>query len=165
MPPPASLAYSHAAPGALYHSGVPAENNTSGRGGTESAPAWVGGWSFAAAVPFGMFALYNGMQVWGIVGILLTLLGLWLGPLALPFCIGYVVYLGIKGREQAWQWRRFTDRAQFESIMRVWNIAGMVCLVIVPLIWLLWAAVLLSSMMNSPGFFAETGDPGCYTGG
>ena len=165
VPPPTSLAYRHAAPNTLYHTSLPAKDNTSGHGDVAAAPAGVGGWSFAAAVPFGLFALYNGMQVWGIIGILLTVFGLWLGPLALPFCIGYIVYLGIKGRELAWHWRRFADRTQFEATMRVWNIAGVFSLIIGPLIWLVWTVLLLSNMFNSPGFVADTCDPGGYTGG
>lgn len=163
VPAPGSLAYSHAAPGALYNSGLVDEENTSGRGYDQPVPVWAGGWNFAAAVPFGLFALYNGMHTWGVVGILLTVLGIWMGPLMLPFCIGYIFYLGLKGREMAWRGRRFANRAQFETTMRVWNVVGAISLIVGPLICLVWILLLFSNMVDMPAFFTDTGDPGCYT--
>jgi hypothetical protein len=151
------------ASGAIYHPGIAEEDNTSGWGYSKPAPERASGWSFAAAVPFGLFALYNGMHAWGVIGILLTVFGLWCGPLALPFVIGYVVYLGIKGRELAWRGRRFADTAQYEATMRVWNIVGAISLVIGPALALFWTIMILSSLNDMSGMMIDPGDSGCYT--
>ncbi|MBN2083338.1 zinc ribbon domain-containing protein [bacterium] len=137
------------------------DDNTSGWGAQKSIPDYIRGWSFVGFVPFGMFALYNGQQAWGVAGILLTVLTFPFGFLAWPLMIGYAVYLGLKGRELAWHGRRFASAEEYEQTMRAWNIAGMISLVLPPLqaIWHIMFWMKMFSLFT----LDPTGTPGGCT--
>jgi hypothetical protein len=163
VPAPGTIGYSFGALDSPYQTELDVDENSSGWGYARPAPAWTGGWSFAGAVPFGLFALYNGMHVYGLAGILLSVFGLPLILLLWPFSIGYIVYLGFKGRELAWRGRRFADRREYEQAMRSWNIAGAWSLLLVVVLYVLWAALFVNSVDVTPLLAPGAADPSCYT--
>jgi len=163
IPAPESFSYSLGTAEANYHTELVAEENSSGWAYARPTPVWARGWTFAGAVPFGLFALYNGMHVYGLVGILLSVFGLPFVWLLWPLSIGYIVYLGLRGRELAWRGRRFTDRLHYEQTMRSWNIAGAWSLAIVAVLYLLWIGLVLSSFGGLPMLSPAPADPSCYT--
>jgi len=134
--------------------------NTSGWGTNKPVPDFARGWSFAGLVPFGMFALYNGQQAWGVAGILLTVLTFPGGFLAWPLMIGYVVFIGLKGRELAWQGRRFTSRKQYEDTMRVWNTVGLFSLAL-PVLQAVWQIMFWLKLFSLPIYDPATAPGGC----
>lgn len=101
--------------------GLPADGNTSGMGPGYPLPQEANGWTFAGFIPYGLFAFLNGNTTWGVIGLLLSIFGLH---------IVYVIYIGIKGREMAWQGRRFESVRQFSDTMREWNKWGLIVLII-----------------------------------
>jgi hypothetical protein len=163
IPAPGSFSYGHDSAAASYQSELNAEENTSGWGQARPAPYWASGWTFAGAIPFGLFALYNGLQAYGLAGILLSVLGLPLVLLLWPFSIGYIVYIGFRGRELAWRSRRFADRRQYEQMMYSWNVAGAFSLVVVVVLYVLWIALVINSFGSSPLLFSGSYDPSCNT--
>lgn len=117
-PPPSQVA--PAPPGYNpYAQFQPADGNTSGMGSGYQAPPQTTGWTFAGFVPWGLFSFFNGNTTWGAIGLGLQFVGLG---------IGYAIYMGIKGREMAWQDRRFESLEQYEAVMKAWNTAGMIVL-------------------------------------
>jgi hypothetical protein len=101
--------------------GLPADGNTSGMGPGYPLPLEANGWTFAGFIPYGLFAFLNGNTTWGVIGLLLSIFGLH---------IVYVIYIGIKGREMAWQGRRFESAMQFSDTMREWNKWGLIVLIV-----------------------------------
>lgn len=83
-------------------------------------PEEVKGWSWG-----GFFLTW----VWGIFnGVLISLLAL-----IVPGPIMNVV-LGLKGREWAWQSRRWESIEHFNRVQKNWAIAGLVLLLIIPIL-------------------------------
>ncbi|MCB1220775.1 MAG: hypothetical protein H7A35_05045 [Planctomycetales bacterium] len=94
--------------------------NSSGMGAAAGVPADAQGFTAAGCVPFGLFAFANGQVALGIVGLIVC----WI-PVVSTL---YALYIGQKGKELAWQGRRFNDINQFNDTMSAWNIAGWICL-------------------------------------
>jgi hypothetical protein len=96
----------------------PPDGNTSGLGNMYPPPPEAQGWTFAGCIPFGLFGFYNGSQLWGFVGLagsIISLVG-WI----------YAIFIGIQGKQLAWQNRRFESMQQYLAVMRAWNIWGIV---------------------------------------
>jgi hypothetical protein len=102
-----------------YSPYTPTDGNTSGMGPGYNLPADTQGWSFAGFVPWGLFSFFNGNPTWGAIGLVLSVFG---------FYIVYCIYIGVKGKEMAWQGRRFESIEQFNETMRAWNTWGLVLL-------------------------------------
>lgn len=93
--------------------------NTSGQGSNAVVPEEVKGWSWG-----GFFLTW----IWGVFN------GVWLSLLAfiVPWPVMNVV-LGVKGRELAWQSKRWESVEHFNRVQRKWTIAGIV-LSVIPII-------------------------------
>jgi len=92
--------------------------NTSGRGRLDHLPEGVAGWSWGGFVFSWIWAIGNRT---------------WPGLLGLVPGVGLVmrVLLGMKGRQWAWQNRRWDSVAQFRRVQRRWSIAaGVVALLV-----------------------------------
>ncbi len=99
--------------------GPPAVQNTSGTGGP--VPEEIKGWSWGA------FWLH---WIWGIAhNVWIALLALCLGPI-------WMIVLGIKGNEWAWQHRRFDSIEQFKQTQAVWAKWGWVLCFVSLAIWI-----------------------------
>jgi hypothetical protein len=142
-PPPATAyapqEYSHyhtpmAAPvsSGYGYAPLPPDGNTSGMGTAYPAPAQSQGWTFAGCVPWGLFAFFNGNSTMGALGLVAQFFGLH---------IVYAIYMGIKGRELAWQGRRFDSVSQFEDTMKAWNRAGIIVTIVLAIFILLYFVV------------------------
>lgn len=123
-PPPPPYNPGHYAPaaygGAPYGAAPYGDVNTSGMGPGYPLPYQTQGWTFAGFVPFGLFAFVNGSVLWGVLYWLLSFFGV---------SLVYNIYVGIKGRELAWQSRRFDSLQQFEETMAAWNRWGIISLI------------------------------------
>lgn len=107
--------------------------NTSGQGSSAVVPEEVKGWSW------GGFSL---TWIWGIFN------GVWLSLLALivPWPVMNVV-LGVKGRELAWQSKRWDSVEQFKAAQHKWSIAGIILGVlglVIPIILILILIVVVA---------------------
>lgn len=107
--------------------------NTSGQGSSAVVPEEVKGWSW------GGFSL---TWIWGIFN------GVWLSLLALvvPWPVMNIV-LGVKGRELAWQSKRWGSVEQFNDTQRKWTIAGIILGVlgiVIPIILILIVIVAIN---------------------
>lgn len=160
VPPPQAFAIAHPAGSRPYGGAATTQENTSGWGAAYPLPREARGWTFAGLVPFGLFPLYNGMQAWGVAGLVLTALGFPLFFLVLPFQLAYIIYLGLKGRELAWRSRRFRTVSEFEQAMHVWNVVGMISLIVGAILLVAWCCFIFSTPFFLPGGGAGTG---CYT--
>jgi hypothetical protein len=147
--------YQQAAPPAQPYAGYgyappPPDGNTSGMGTAYPAPAFTQGWTFAGCVPWGLFAFMNGNSTMGAIGLVAQFFGLHLV---------YAIYMGIKGRELAWQGRRFDSVGQYDDTMKAWNKWGIIVTVVLGILLALyfvgvfvfafWAAS-QPGAMNSP---------------
>ena len=92
--------------------------NTSGQGSSASVPEEVKGWSWGAFLLTWIWAIGNSV---------------WIGLLALVPYVGFImsIVLGIKGREWAWQAKRWDSVKHFNKVQRNWAIAGLILLVVV----------------------------------
>lgn len=121
----------YAAPQAHFEQN--ADGNTSGLGNLYPVPPEIPGWSWGAfclnwiwagrnRVPFGLMAI-------------------------IPF-VGFfiAIVLGLKGREWAWQNRRWDSVEHFNRAQRRWSIWG-ICLLSIPLIGIM-AAIAIPSYSN-----------------
>lgn len=117
---------------------IPADGNTSGMGTGYPLPDGVDRFSFVGCIPFGIFALANKINVWGVIGLvagILLFIPTWVTPLAgLDFLfwlavIVYAVYICVAGRKLAWLNRRFDSQQQYHDTMATWNRWGIGCLV------------------------------------
>ena len=113
--------------------------NTSGTGGP--VPEEIKGWSWGA------FWLN---WIWGIAH------NVWIS--LLYFCLGliWMIVLGIKGNEWAWQHRRFDSIEQFKETQAVWSKWGWIIFAIqvaIGILWTIFAVVLAGSaaMMGEGG--------------
>lgn len=91
------------------------EGNTSGLGKGHPIPPGVKGWSWGAF-------LLN--LIWSIGN------RTWIGLLVLVPVVGFVmnILLGVKGREWAWQNKRWESVEHFNRVQKNWSIAGLVIL-------------------------------------
>jgi hypothetical protein len=101
---------------------MPADGNTSGMGDAFPPPEVAKGWTFGGIVPFGLFGFINGSPLWGAIG----LVGSFFGIVGLV----YLVYIGIQGKQIAWQSRRFDSLQQYADTMRAWNTWGLILLLV-----------------------------------
>jgi hypothetical protein len=99
-----------------------ADGNTSGMGPGYPVPQEAQGWTFAGFVPWALFAFFNGINTWGAIGLVLWFFGAYLV---------YSIYMGIKGKELAWQGRRFDSIEQFNETMKAWNTWGIIMLCVI----------------------------------
>ena len=115
--------------------------NNSGSAEPWQVPRSVPGLTMAGFVPYGLYAFYNGMILWGVLGLLANI---FFAPLYLVYT-GYIVFYG---RSEAWRHRRFRTMADYEGTMSAWNTAGIVCCLLLALMILVWswAIMVLSSM-------------------
>lgn len=93
------------------------EENTSGMGKDHELPPGVKGWSWGAFQFNWIWACFNKT---------------WFGLLALIPLVGIIVsfYLGFKGRELAWQNKRWDSLEHFNRVQRRWSAWGVGLLVI-----------------------------------
>ena len=107
---------------------VPTIANTSGTGGP--VPEEIKGWNWGA------FWL---SWIWGIAH------NVWISLLC--FCLGliWMIVLGIKGNEWAWQHRQFDSIEQFKETQAAWSKWGWIILaiqVVIGIVWVIFAVVL-----------------------
>ncbi|WP_211232031.1 pilin [Pseudoduganella violaceinigra] len=104
----------YAAPLAAYE--VEDGENTSGMGKFYPAPPEVAGWSWGAFFFSWIWAIGNRT---------------WIGLLALFPYLGFImaIVLGVKGREWAWQNKRWDSIEHFNRVQRLWSIWA-ACLVL-----------------------------------
>lgn len=93
------------------------QENTSGMGKDHPLPAGIKGWSWGALFWNWIWAIGNKT---------------WIGLLAVIPYIGFIVVivLALKGREWAWQNKRWESVEHFQRVQRAWSIwAGIVFVV------------------------------------
>ena len=97
-------------------SDVSSGENNSGEGKGSVPPPGVKGWSWGAF-------LFN--WIWAIAN------KTWIGLLALVPYVGFVaaIYLGVKGRELAWQNKRWDSLEHFNRVQRLWSMWGAIIFV------------------------------------
>ncbi|SFG35404.1 hypothetical protein SAMN05518865_11151 [Duganella sp. CF458] len=97
-----------------------ANGNSSGLGNMYPVPAEVPGWSWGAFTLNWIWAIGNRT---------------WFGLMALIPYVGLIIaiVLGVKGREWAWQNKRWDSVEHFNRVQRRWSIWGL-CLMIIPLL-------------------------------
>ncbi len=95
---------------------VAAGENNSGEGKGSVPPPGVKGWSWGAF-------LFN--WIWAIAN------KTWIGLLALIPYVGFIaaIYLGVKGRELAWQNKRWDSLEHFNRVQRLWSMWGAIIFV------------------------------------
>ena len=95
--------------------------NTSGQGSGAPVPEEVKGWSWGGFLLSWIWAIGNSV---------------WIGLLALVPYVGFImsIVLGIKGREWAWQAKRWESVEHFKRVQKNWTIAGLIVAVIIPVI-------------------------------
>lgn len=103
--------------------------NTSGLGKGHEIPDGVKGWSWGAFFLNWIWAIGNKT---------------WIGLLALIPYVGFIMafVLGFKGREWAWQNKRWDDLDHFNRVQKRWSAWG-VGLIVVPALIGILAAVLI----------------------
>jgi uncharacterized membrane protein YeaQ/YmgE (transglycosylase-associated protein family) len=96
-----------------------ADNNSGGGSGVKP-PDGVKGWSWGAFLLSWIWSLGNGV---------------WMGLLALVPYVGFLmaIYLGIRGREHAWQSKRWESLEHFNRVQRSWSKWGIVFVVVAAL--------------------------------
>lgn len=89
------------------------EINNSGQGKVVNLPDGVKGWSWGAFLLNWIWAIGNKT---------------WIGVLAIIPYVGFIVtiYLGIKGRELAWQNKRWDSVEHFQQVQKKWSFWGVV---------------------------------------
>ena len=94
------------------------DGNTSGQGSGAAVPESVKGWGWGPFLMTWLWAIGNNV---------------WIGLLALIPYLGFImtIILGIKGREWAWQAKRWDSVKHFNKVQRNWAIAGLILLVVV----------------------------------
>ena len=97
-------------------SDVATGENNSGEGKGSVPPPGVKGWSWGAF-------LFN--WIWAIAN------KTWIGLLALVPYVGFIaaIYLGVKGRELAWQNKRWDSLEHFNRVQRLWSMLGAIIFV------------------------------------
>lgn len=127
----------YAAPQAQFMKSAVA--NSSGLGKGHPLPPEVQGWSWGAFFLNWIWAIGNST---------------WIGLLALVPYLGFVmaIVLGVKGREWAWQNKRWDDIEHFNRVQRRWSIWG-ACLVIIPVTGMIAAMII-------PAYYGYKSDAG-----
>lgn len=149
IPPPGTVPGPSSLP--AYQQGYfqsPYEGNTSGMGPGYPVPFEARGWTFAGFVPYGLFAFVNGSVLWGVLYFILGLI--------------YSIFIGIQGKELAWQNRRFDSVEQYNETMRIWNIWGIVCLaalVAFAIIYAIFFSMIMAFAMSEAGNAGMTPTP------
>lgn len=87
--------------------------NTSGMGKGHPMPDGIKGWSWGAFCFNWLWAVFNKT---------------WIGLLAFVPYIGFIVsiVLGVKGREWAWQNKRWDSVEHFNRVQRKWSLWGLI---------------------------------------
>jgi Tfp pilus assembly major pilin PilA len=116
----------YAAPQSAYED-KPGEN-TSGMGNLYPVPPEASGWSWGAFSLNWIWAIGNRT---------------WIGLLALVPYLGFIVaiILGVKGREWAWQNKRWDSIEHFNRVQRRWSIWG-ACLLLIPVLGIMAAVAI-----------------------
>jgi len=99
---------------------VATTDNTSGQGSSAVVPEEVKGWSWGGFLLSWIWAVGNSV---------------WIGLIALVPYVGFVmsIILGIKGREWAWQAKRYESVEQFKKTQHKWDMWSIVlALLIIP---------------------------------
>ncbi len=88
-------------------------SNTSGLGKGHPIPEGVTGWSWGAFVLSWIWALGNRT---------------WIGLIALIPYIGFImaIVLGVKGKQWAWQNKKWESVEHFQKVQRRWSIVGFI---------------------------------------
>jgi hypothetical protein len=159
VPSPQAFATAHAAGAQTYGGTATTQENTSGWGAAYPLPREARGWTYAGIVPFGLFPLYNGLQAWGVAGLVLTALGFPLFFLVWPLQLAYMIYIGLRGRELAWRSRRFRTLSEYEQAMHVWNVVGMISLIVGAFLLVAWGWYIF----NSPVFVPVNSSGDCVS--
>lgn len=104
------------APVSLVKPGAGSAENTSGMGKGAALPDGVKGWSWGAFLFNWIWAIFNKT---------------WIGLLCFIPYIGIVmsIYLGVKGRELAWQNKRWDSLEHFNRVQRQWSKWGVIIVV------------------------------------
>lgn len=123
---PDEVANVYAAPQA--HIEERTDGNTSGLGDLYPVPPEIPGWSWGA---FALNWIWAGRN------------RVWFGLMALIPYVGLIIaiVLGVKGREWAWQKRRWDSIEHFNRVQRRWSIWG-VCLMIIPVLGIVAAVAI-----------------------
>lgn len=87
------------------------QENNSGQGKVAALPEGIKGWSWGAFLLSWIWAIGNKT---------------WIGVLAIVPYIGFLfsIYLGIKGRELAWQNKRWDSIEHFQNVQKKWSFWG-----------------------------------------
>ena len=93
------------------------DENTSGMGKGYEIPDSIKGWSWGAFFFSWIWAIFNKT---------------WIGLLALIPYVGFIIsiILGVKGREWAWQNKRWDSVEHFNRVQRKWSLWALVFFVI-----------------------------------
>ena len=85
--------------------------NNSGQGKVDNLPEGIKGFSWGAFLLSWIWAIGNST---------------WIGLLALVPYVGFIVsiYLGFKGREMAWQNKRWASVEHFQRVQKQWSFWG-----------------------------------------
>ena len=88
-----------------------ASENNSGQGKVDDLPEGIKGFSWGAFLLSWIWAIGNST---------------WIGLLALVPYVGFIVsiYLGFKGREMAWQNKRWDSVEHFQRVQKQWSFWG-----------------------------------------
>lgn len=100
--------------------------NTSGMGKGHPLPEGVKGWSWGAFLLNWIWSIGNST---------------WIGLLSIVPYLGFVmaIILGVKGREWAWQNKRWESVDHFNRVQKRWAVWGIVLLLVIPLIGIIAA--------------------------
>lgn len=92
--------------------------NTSGMGKGHPLPAGIAGWGWGPFMWNWLWSAFNGT---------------WIGLLALIPYVGFAmsIVLGVKGREWAWQNKRWESVEHFNRVQRKWSIAAAILVLVI----------------------------------
>jgi hypothetical protein len=94
------------------------DENNSGQGQVEKLPDGVAGWSWGAFLLNWIWAIGNNT---------------WIGLIAFLPYVGFImsIVLGMKGRQWAWQNKRWDSVEHFQRVQKRWSVWGVLLTVIV----------------------------------
>ena len=94
------------------------DENNSGQGKVEKLPDGVAGWSWGAFLLNWIWAIGNNT---------------WIGLIAFLPYVGFImsIVLGMKGRQWAWQNKRWDSVEHFQRVQKRWSVWGVLLTVIV----------------------------------
>lgn len=116
---------------------VAAGTNTSGMGSAYPVPAGVAGWGWGPFLMSWIWAIGNNV---------------WIGLLALiPYVGGIMaIVLGVKGREWAWQAKKWESVEAFNETQRKWSIAGLILGTLMIVMMVLLFFLIIVAAVSSP---------------